>query len=946
MVEDMKHLGFQLGYKEKLLVMRLLGMNGKLKEMEKVFEDFGGGSGDSKEHLLLALDPTGNISDMTTQGSRHKNNNKTGGEAQKPYNIILNSYQEYASMVGTKVVAQKSMHYYGEMLDLGIRPSIAVTRVLMENIRLGGSTGDTTELVWDWFWNKIGMNVGGKTRDLEPLLYKEMVMYFTGVGRPEYALEVNDIMTKKNMPKDQRMMNALIHKVGRAGDIDKSLALLNDMMITEGMVPNHITFNALIDIHTHKKPKPDFAGASRMYKMMQEIGLQPDIYTYGTLIDMFGKEGDLTMVRQLFLDMKSRQITPSHHIYSSLLECFINNDDQQSALDVMRIIRHGDKNNKSSSKRIQPNIVMHNILIKSYAKKCDLRRALVLVDLIHEAGLPMDAQTFTPILSHYAGFGDVDGAHMVMNKMEKLGIEGTPHTYTSLLHAYSKAGDLEATEQLFDDYKRRWRPNGYAFNPLLYVYIKENKPEKVFATYQKMLKTSIKMTEHTYGILMYFYSQRREIRAVEALMNTMQANDIKPGPICWSVLMQSYFRTGRSADARQVMEQMVQDGAEPTWVTWTTLIKGLVNDGELDLAESVLQKTLDRHGKQHDARLREIQQHFGDQAALANVNTRTGNRSLAYDIDVYTQQLPTTIEDLLDQQQSDLHQLPRTIPPGHIFTSLIRGYTNAGQFDKAREIFNTLQHWKVPINQVIYSTLMKLYLREERYDVVETIWTALRNHYKSPSAPSKTPQVYVDGLGDIPLPKYNRYSEDSNDDEDDEKLLLAISDDTNMTTADQPIGKDHEQQSLSPFMLSTYLDSLLEQDRYDDIRTLWTTLEQEGYEFDEQNWNRYTVSLVNNGALTEACTVAYRHILEADEETTQRHTRPGDKTQYFLESGESQHYLHHRTCRAFAQAFDIPGHMNMGAARLRTLVLERINYLAKGEKATVAPSTSMNTIID
>ncbi|KAI8339198.1 hypothetical protein BC941DRAFT_501480 [Chlamydoabsidia padenii] len=936
LVEDMKHLGFQVGHKEKLLVMRLLGMNGKLKEMEKVFEDLGG-STDSKENILLALDPSNLVSSVDSRTTSSNNSY----DPQKPYSIILSSYQEHASTVGPRVVAEKSMSYYSEMLDLGIRPSNAVTRVLMENIRLGGGASDTTELVWNWFWSKIGMNVGGKSRDLEPSLYREMVMYFTGVGRPEYALEVNDIMTKKNMLKDGRMMTALIHKVGRAGDIEKSLSLLNDMMLTEGLVPDRITFNALIDIHTHKKPKPDFAGASRMYKMMQEIGLQPDIYTYGTLIDMFGKEGDLTMVRQLFSDLKSQHIAPTQHIFSSLLECFINNDDQQSALDVLRILRQESKKNKKQASKvpdIQPNTVMYNILIKSYVKKNDLRRAFLMIDLAEKGGLDLNAQTFTPVISHYARLGDVDGANMVLDKMESFGIQGNPYTYASLLQAYAKAGDMEKTEQLVEDFAHQWRPNEYTFNSLLYVYVKNNETAKVFSTYRKMLQSFVKMTEHTYGILMYFYSQRREPETVEALMKTMQSNDIKPGPVCWSILMQSYFRTNRSAEARQVMEQMVQAGVEPTWVTWTTLINGLVQDGELDLAESVLQKTLERRKVLQDAQLKDIEEHFGGYAKLANVNTKTGRHILSENDHVYTQQLPTTIEDLLDQRLDDIHQLPRIIPSSHVFTPLIRGYTQSGQFDKARGIFMAMQQWDAPIDQVTYSTLMKLYLSERRYDVVETIWTALRTHNTS----SPVSHVLLDGLGNVPLPRWN--SQPDGDDSDDDRLLLTVTDDEDMKLTTYDVSKQ-QQAMLSPFILSIYMDALIEQDRYEEIDTLWTTMQHEGYVFDEQNWNRYIVSLVKKQDILEACTVTYRHILEPeDADAIQKHNRPGDKTQYFMDDSENNHQLHRRTCLAFAEAFDIAGHNHMGEKRLRSLVLEKINQTIRHEEKMTTSSTTDTTI--
>ncbi|KAI8092711.1 uncharacterized protein BX664DRAFT_277156 [Halteromyces radiatus] len=921
LVEDMKHLGFQVARKEKLIVMRLLGMNGKLREMEKVFEDLGADDLDNKEQILLALDASNSTSNKN-------NNTNISNDIQKPYNIMLSSYQEHVSTIGTMLVAQKSMDIYGDMLDLGIRPSGAATRVLMENIRLGGHTDNIAELVWDWFWNKIGLNVGGKTRDLEPSLYREMVIYFTSAGRPEYALEINDIMTKKNMAKDRRMMTALIHKVGRAGDINKSMALLNDMMKVDQMEPDNITFNALIDIYTHKKPKPDFAGVSRMYSMMLDIGLEPDIYTYGTLINMFGKEGDLTMVHRLYKDLKSRNIAPSPHIYSALIECFINNDDQHSALDVLRILH---QNTSQFDNQVQPNKVMYNILIKSYVDKHELRHAFTLIDLLKKADLMMDARTFTPVLSYYADRGNIKEIRKVMDKMEAYQVEGNAFTYTSLLHAYSKAGDMETAEQLFKEYKRRWRPNGHTFNALLYVYIKKNEIDKVFGTYKQMLKTFIKMTEHTYGLLMYFYSQRREPKAVEALMKTMQANEITPGAICWSILMQSYFRTGRSTEARQVMEQMVSAGTEPTWITWTTLINGLVQEGELDLAESVMQKTLERQKKKQEAQLDDIQQYFGGYAKLANIDLNSKSRSLLSDDQAYTQQLPTTIEDLLEQRQQQYSGRKPFIPPGHLFTPLIRGYTRNGQFDKARAIFNMMHQAGTPVNQTIYSTLMKLYQHEQRYDIVENMWQALRNRSQSASSPT---HIFLDGIGDIALPIWQL------DDTDDEEtqLLLDINNsnisDSDTLTSDDMDDDDIKQTLPSPFILSTYMDSLMAQGRFDDICTLWNTLEQEAYPFDEQNWNRYSVSLVSKGDLMEACHVVHKRVLEASDEDVKKNVRPRDQSYFFSDTTGNHLHLHRRTCLVFADAFDIPGHTGMGSKRLRSLVVEKINFLVKEQQKT------------
>jgi pentatricopeptide repeat protein len=311
---------------------------------------------------------------------------------------------------------------------------------------------------------------------------------------------------------------------------------------------------------------------------------------------------------------------------------------------------------------------------------------------------------------------------------------------------------------------------------------------------------------------------------------------------------------------------------------------------------------------------------------------------------MYTQRLPTTVEDLLDQRLNSIHyqhRLPRITPPNHIFTPLVHGYTQSGQFDKARGIFMTMRQWDTPINQVTYVTLMKLYLQEKRYDVVETIWEALRDQQKSATAAmsssssSPVSHVYLDGLGDTPLPRWNHHGNDDDGDDGsdkDDRLLSAITDDKDTKLTYPSITTTNQQQpgnSISPFLLSIYLDSLMEQDHYDAIDSLWTTLTHEDYAFDEQNWNRYTISFVKRDDVMTACKVAYRHILEADEQDIPKHFRPGDKTQYFLDDSENHHQLHRRTCAAFAQAFDIAGHHHMGERRLRSLVLEKINHLIK-----------------
>ncbi|OAC99334.1 hypothetical protein MUCCIDRAFT_166765 [Mucor lusitanicus CBS 277.49] len=847
LVEDMKQLGYQVGRKEKLLVMRLLGLNGNLPAMERVFEDL------SKEQLLEITDPAA---------------------AQKPFNIMLTAYNDHADKLGARVAAEKSMRLYGEMLDRNIQPAEATTHLLISNIRTAENSDEMVEDVWNWVWTKIGMNVGGKTKELEPSLYRGMVLYFASVGRAEYALEINDIMTKKKIARTVPTMTALIHKVGRAGDIDKAMQLFNEMVIVEGLIPTAVTFNALIDIHAHKRPAPDVAGANRMLDTMREVGLHPNDVTFSTLIDMYAKQGDLANVKRVYMDMVHKyHFDASPHVYSSLIECYMKLNDKDSAMEVLALLK------KQSYRRQPVARETYNLMFKGLVENHHIAEGIDLLGTMIKDRFQINVQTFTPLLSYYANQGDTEGAHKVASMMTQANVKPSPQTYSCLLKAYAKAGDIEGAENIFNIYKQKYRPNAYVYNALLYVYTKKNEMDKVLDTYKRMSAAYVPANVYTYGILMNFYSKRKELKAVEALMETMQSNNITPSVTCWTILMQAYFECEKPDKGRRLIEQMIQAGLEPSNVSWAILISGCIRSNELEFAESILGEITERSRRLLPSPM-----------LLSDVKRLSRN--------AYANFIPETIEDVLNKSPN-LMQSRSTIP-SHLFTPIIEAYSKRGDFDKAKSVFKNMCDLKVTVTTEAYTTIMNMFKRESKFDAVESLWNAL---YK----PSNE-QSHVDNvdplLPKVPLPaKTYSYA----------NLLTLDKEDT-----DEPTNVVTDQ--VTPFALSIYIDTLMAQERADDIQALWQQLTSEDYRFDEQNWNRYITSLVASGKLDEACTLAYREFFDSKSKQdvdnkvgTYKSVRKRDDV-----SISNDNQLHTRTCASFADAFQITGAENMGEPRLRS----------------------------
>lgn len=839
LVEDMKMLGYKVGRKERLLVMKLLGQNGMIKEMESIYEDL------KNDGLLIVSDEI---------------------QTRKAFNVVLYAYGEQKKTLGFELVAENIMRVYDEMLEYRVQPAAQATVMLLESIRTAGYSDAMIDKVHHWIRPKITEDV----EDLmDPAIYGNVVYYFANAGHPNYALEVNDFMVKNNIPREIHVITALMHKVGRAGDIDRSMQLFDEMINKEGLEPNIVTFNALIDVHAHKRPEPDVEGANRVYDMLRDAGLNPDIYTFGTLIDMFAKKGDLPMLQRVYRYMsRRRNIRPNDYVSSSIVECFVKLGDMDSALQTLIIGR---------SAGMKTTVVL-DLVFQGFINNGRLADAFSLLKSV-KRDIGLSTRTFLPLLNYYANKGDTKSAHKVAGLLLEADLPTTSNVYTALLKSHAKARDPTGAERIFQVYKTKWRLDINIYNALLYAYVKDNDMEKVFETYSLISKAYVKPNEQTYSILMHFYSRRRDVQAVESIMDRMTANGITPGIVSKTTLMQTYFEANRSLDARNIMDQILQSGQDPTPHTWGVLVNGCAKSNELEFAESILQEAIERskNSPRHRNNL------------LQNVSNKYIHNMGPYEVDI-----PETVGDLLDKANEAL-LTGKSVLSSYLFNPLIDAYSKNGNFARAKELFNTMVDLNVPVTVPVYVTLMNMFQNEKHYEAVEVMWNALQKSTKY--------QEFINGIDPdihrIPIPeKYYDYAH-----------LLSVTDERTIQV-DEPSKETIPEQS-SYFALSVYIDSLIDQGRNEEVEALWNRLESENYQFDEQNWNRYIVSLLMGNNLEKACQLVSEHFLasetveESEEDTSSQSVKKHERKRDNLDV-DTSNQIHDRTCFLFANLFQIP----------------------------------------
>ncbi|RUS29922.1 hypothetical protein BC938DRAFT_480067 [Jimgerdemannia flammicorona] len=816
---DMRAMGMSLGRRERLALMHVLGLNGRFGEMERVFE------GLERDGLLIV-----------------------GDEDQRPFRTLMVTYGEREG-IG---MIEKVLEVYERMRKRGIVPDNQTYNAFKSVLRDLGEP----DIVWKWFTGltveetveekaermREGKDGAGGRVTVDSRLYRELLMYFAGARKVEYALELWDAIAARGIERSVYEYTEMIHKAGRAGYVSRALEIFDEMMKQHGPnFPTTATFSALIDIHAHAKPHPDVDAALQAYEHMLALNIHPDVRTYSPLLDMFAKRGDLVIVRRLYADLLTNGIPPNVYIFSSLIECLVGHEDIQGATAIFRAM---------PALGVNPNEVTYNLLIRTYAREQDLQGAWRLLEAMIAADVRPDVVTFSTLIALHADLCDVSGARAVARRMISTRVRPNQYVYAALMDAYARAGDVIGAERIFEEmFKTGWKPNKVVYNTLLGTYVRAGDMSRVLLVYRRMEKDpTIGFNAYTFAHLIEGFTRRGAMRAAEELLSSMPGVGIRPNMQCFTALMQGYVWRGELEGAQDVVKRMIGEGIRPGFRTYAVLVDAYARAGELDTAARLVERVgieaaeaarnavveeeiaeVERERERRRMQARSWTWMWGEEE-VAEVKGEAAKTTATAE----------TIEEILTRTY--LHSPRTSVPPPHVFQPLLEAYVRMGMGAEARELLAGMCGLGVRLSSQVFVTLMNLYRREGNVAAVEAIWEALSGPTSGiVDDPSTTTKATLE-TDTIPIP-------------DDPVLEGLVPHPTILRPYYRPPAPPPN------FALSVLVDTLSVAGRMRALDRLWKRLETMGYQFDVHNWNRLAVAMVRGGHVIEACQIASEKLL-------------------------------------------------------------------------------------
>ncbi|KAI3724547.1 hypothetical protein L2E82_36328 [Cichorium intybus] len=330
--------------------------------------------------------------------------------------------------------------------------------------------------------------------------------------------------------KDLVSWNSIISVFSQKGEVSLSLNTFYRMRHEYEMKPNEITLISLI-------PACEILVGAYLHGFALKNGLSSEIKVSNSLINMYGKFGDLNTASRLFDTIKS------------------------------------------------PNLVSWNSIINIQIQNGLIDKGIFYFNSMRRAEIYPDQATIVTILHGCADIGVGELVDAFHSNILCSGLDKNTPILTALLTVYSKSGRLNNSCQLFKEMKNR---DTIAWTAMLAGYAIHGYGKHAINHFNLMIQKRIKPDHVTFTHLLSACSHSGLVNEGQHFFNIMSSvYGIEPRLDHYSCMVDLFGRSGRLNDARVLIDKMPM---EPNSGVWGALLNGCKVYNNIELGEQVARK--------------------------------------------------------------------------------------------------------------------------------------------------------------------------------------------------------------------------------------------------------------------------------------------------------------------------------------------------------------------
>jgi pentatricopeptide repeat protein len=502
----------------------------------------------------------------------------------------------------------------------------------------------------------------------------------------EGAVSVFHSLEQSGVDMNSVIYNTVLDACVECGDL-KAAEMWMEQTRKAGMT-DVVSFNTLIKAHLQTG---NFDKARLLMVAMTKEGLQPNRVTFNELINALVSKGGDSSRKQMWdmvEEMKVADVKPNQVTISILLKCLNSRSGQSEITKTMDLIDTMDE-------------PMDEVLLSSVVEACVRigKPALLESQLKKLQGNDSVAisgsHTYGSLIKAYGHARDINGIWRCWKEMRSRHIKPTSITLGCMVEAIVSNGDTEGAYDLIhqaqDDDSLRSSINSVIYCSVLKGFTREKKMDRALAVYEEISQRKIELSIVMYNTLIDACARSGRMENLPNILADMKTHRIRPNVITYSTMVKGHCQHGDIQTAFSILEQMKNDAhLKPDEIMYNSLLDGCAQNNLVDEGLRLLEE-MQTEGVQPSNftlsilvklmnRARRLEQAF---SLVADITKKYRFRP---NVHVYTNLVHACVSNhQLTRGMSILEQMvsEKISPDNRTYAILIRANISKGLFEQA-----------------------------------------------------------------------------------------------------------------------------------------------------------------------------------------------------------------------------------------------------------------------
>jgi len=434
----------------------------------------------------------------------------------------------------------------------------------------------------------------------------------------------------------------------------------------------------------------------KLLQQSTEAGRVADPATYQRVFDLAIAEGFANEAQQVLYSMRSVHGIDDVSSYVAILTAHttkgrfdkaekvfedmhrqhmaIDNTTWNALLDCATRTGRHDKAWGMFGQMVRQNITVDkfsvSLLLKSITDKTDrskVRRSIEIVEKFIDTQDQCDDVLFNALLDACCRIKDIVRLERTMNRMKILGIKPSAAVYGTLIKVYGQKNDVHSVNRVWNNMKQAdVGINTVTYGCMLDACVKTGCFDKAEEVFAEMKTADQHRNTILYTTMIKSYSKQKKLRRALPMLEEMKTEDVARNCVTFNSLIDAAVRCRDLVAATKLLQQMKDGNILPDLITYSTLTKGFCDQGDIEVALTLLTR-LKEQGMQPD----EI-----------------------------------------------------------LFNSLLEGCVKANAINRGTELFQEMVTDKVPMSNITFAIMVKLYAGAGRLDQAMTLVQSMEPQFR------------------------------------------------------------------------------------------------------------------------------------------------------------------------------------------------------------------------